>query len=539
MNSSSLKPCLVPARRGFCVLYKERFLYSKYDPQKPVLDLINSLTILADSLILIFSPCLWLGIEELLSKIPKNCRIFAIEDEEELFNFSKSLLKEKKLEHKITLVNTKEFFVQLSGISFYKRVIPIDFSGGVFFHKDEYQKAFVDSRNVINSFWKNRVTLVKFGRLYSKNFFRNLKKNPAQFSIPAHNQIFSRPIIVFGAGESLYNFLKSNLISVLEKFTVIAVDAALPVLHAFNVKQDFVVCQEAQLAIEKNYIGCKTLSTGIFDLASRPQVMNHFKGKKLFFSTNYADSSFFDKMKELNILPQEIPPLGSVGLSAIFISLVLRKNQNVPVLFCGLDFSFSLGKTHSNETSAHKTRLCNTTRLFSIENYEASFKTGAEKIIGKNQFVYTDQTLKNYAEIFSSFFKGTENLFDVSEFGLNLSIPFIKSDEIKKLAERYEKKCQNEYEILFDMELSDSIQEKTVQFLNEEKEALLRLKNLLSNGENAIPKPNPNLQTEVAELLKTREYLYLHFPDGYKKDFTSISFLKRIRNEIDFFLKNF
>ena len=35
-----------------------------------------------------------------------------------------------------------------------------------------------------------------------------------------------------------------------------------------------------------------------------------------------------------------------------------------------------------------------------------------------------------------------------------------------------------------------------------------------------------------------REYLYLHFPDGYKFSL-DLSFLKRVRAEMDFFLKEF
>ena len=42
---------------------------------------------------------------------------------------------------------------------------------------------------------------------------------------------------------------------------------------------------------------------------------------------------------------------------------------------------------------------------------------------------------------------------------------------------------------------------------------------------------------EIKEILKEREYLYLHFPDGYSLSMET-QFLKRIRAEIDFFLKD-
>lgn len=45
-------------------------------------------------------------------------------------------------------------------------------------------------------------------------------------------------------------------------------------------------------------------------------------------------------------------------------------------------------------------------------------------------------------------------------------------------------------------------------------------------------------EEKLLNLLEQHEYLYLHFPDGYKKPNLSQSFLKRIRAEIDFFLKD-
>ena len=44
-------------------------------------------------------------------------------------------------------------------------------------------------------------------------------------------------------------------------------------------------------------------------------------------------------------------------------------------------------------------------------------------------------------------------------------------------------------------------------------------------------------RVEIEKLLAAREYLYLHFPDGLKASF-DLSFLKRVRAEIDFFIKD-
>ena len=57
---------------------------------------------------------------------------------------------------------------------------------------------------------------------------------------------------------------------------------------------------------------------------------------------------------------------------------------------------------------------------------------------------------------------------------------------------------------------------------------LLKIKNLL------IGHTPP---TELEELLTQCGYLYLHFPDGHLGANTDVNFLKRIRAEINYFLK--
>jgi hypothetical protein len=77
-----------------------------------------------------------------------------------------------------------------------------------------------------------------------------------------------------------------------------------------------------------------------------------------------------------------------------------------------------------------------------------------------------------------------------------------------------------------DPELAERIE----AFFEKEENALLRLRNLLSFGGGTTE--------DILKLLENREYLYLHFPDGYKKPSADVGFLKRVRSEIDFFLKD-
>ena len=74
-------------------------------------------------------------------------------------------------------------------------------------------------------------------------------------------------------------------------------------------------------------------------------------------------------------------------------------------------------------------------------------------------------------------------------------------------------------------------------YLDEERLALTKIRDLLSSGEKSqFFEKGTGLSAQIENLLSGREYLYLHFPDGYRLSMDQ-GFLKRVRAEIDFFLK--
>ena len=151
---NSLKPCLVNARQGVSVFYKERFLYSKYCPEKSILDCISNLTFLPDTLILLFSPCLFLGINELLAKLNENCFLLALEDEQPLYELAKTQISKLNLPAKLLKLSSTENIEQcLQSLPKFKRVISLSMSGGTFFHEKEYLNAQKLALNYTGTFW--------------------------------------------------------------------------------------------------------------------------------------------------------------------------------------------------------------------------------------------------------------------------------------------------------------------------------------------------------------------------------------------------
>lgn len=563
-NSFTEKPRLVSAGQGFSILntvnYKGRFLYSKYSPDKAVIQSIENLKILEGTLIVICSPCLWYGLKLLLQKLPAHCNIIALEADGELFSLAQEQLK--------LLKNSGEFTEeQISSVSLFslseshkineylntavssgtlRRALRVDFSAGVSFAPSIYEESTDACEEYIARFWKNRVTLVKMGRLFSRNIFKNLSSSGSTFLLEDIEHSVAKPVIVFGAGESSVNTIQAILNNDLWKhFFILATDASLSTLKSFSITPDAVVGLEAQSVIEKAYIGSRNSRiTLITDIASRPQIKDILGGNTVFFASKFADAEFLKRIKDCGLINDFIPAMGSVGLAAVYIALRLRSSEKIPVFVTGLDFSFTTGATHAKGAPAHLQRLFSSLRTISVENYDASFKEGAFSFIGKNKKrSRSDVILKSYADSFKSLFEKEINLYDAGCSGIELGIPFADSDVVLQTVSS--EQLQSD-ELLCGTPLTSSAVKKSIEYRKEkmqdfyrtEYDALTKIKDLLSSGDKSEYRDmTVSLSDQLYALLEPREYLYLHFPDGYKLS-TDLSFLKRIRAEIDFFLKD-
>ena len=181
---------------------------------------------------------------------------------------------------------------------------------------------------------------------------------------------------------------------------------------------------------------------------------------------------------------------------------------------------------------AQTQRLISQNRLYPPSAYSAAFSPLAEKVPSKDGRVfYTTRTLKNYAELFNGLFCGEENLFDASDSGINLNIMSKKPQPALTGQETSEEGSKSSLHQAF----SDSQKENIKTFLSNEKLALEKLRDVLTGKEKLSPLEQKEYIIKEAS---SREYLFLHFPDGITFKYET-SFLKRIRTEIDFFLKFF
>lgn len=538
MIENNSKPCLVQTPQGFSVSYNGKLLYSKYNPSKAIIQAVENLSILENTIILCFSPVLNYGINELLQKLPNDCYLILCEKNQDLFEFQKEQIA--SLPPKVLRLTPQELFnlsIILQQTNYItkenqlfpsagsiRRVIRLDCSAGVQFEADFYNELYSYCISSIKTFWVNRITLTKFGRKYSRNFFVNLQKLPETTPIEQYFGSVEKSIIVCGAGESLNDGIR-EIEGRRNDFFIICVDTALSSLLKNGIEPDAVFIEEAQSVILKAFIGCKKINTHIFcALSAIPNITHFYNSKQIsFYTTLYTNASFLQELCTKNIVPSVNNPLGSVGLTVVEYALKFRKNNTIPVFVYGLDFSYSKGCTHAKGTMAHLQRLFSTNRLIPVENYTASFSIGTQSFFDQNnKEMITSQNLKNYADLFINKYSSNKNLFTATKKGIQLNIPF-------KSPVRYEKN-----EIHLDNNYNSDYS-SIIDYLKTEKSALLELRDILS-GKIKLSPSETNIKIE--QLAKYREYLYLHFPDGYKFSM-EISFLKRIRTEIDYFLKYF
>ena len=508
------KPCLVQTAQGFSISYRQKFLYSKYDPKKSILQIIENLKLLPQTIILCVSPVLNYGLKELSQKLPDDCLMLGCELEDELYDF----VKENQSIPEVDFSNIKNFsFISKDELfnlgpsilkkhaGIYRRIIRVDFSAAAQFNSDIYDKVIQNVTNALMTFWANRVTLVKFGRKYCTNFFKNLSILDKTTPVQNYFGSVEKPILVFGAGESAQKGIELVKKSAQADYYILCADTALQPLLANKIIPDGVFIEEAQNVICKCFIGTQGADIHLFaGLSSVHSITRYFKPEQIsFFTTEFTQANFIDRFEKAGILPPKNEPFGSVGITAYYYAHIFRKDDSVPIETYGLDFAFSAGRTHTKGTMADNARFQNSNRMKNDANYGAAFNEPAFK---KNEKMFTTPIMARY-----------EQIMDSLDYERDCRAPFDRlrdrdNDKVTGVAEPVE--ARNDV-------------------LRQEADSLEELKSLLT-GETKLPADQ--LEKEITKLIVDREYLYLHFPDGHKFAYTQ-SFLNRVRIEIDYYLK--
>jgi len=552
-------PEIKPARRGYSVRYKDKTLLSTIDPIAKAEQTVAEAERRDRTLYFCPSPLFGYGLDTLLGSLSAGSAVLCVETDSELHALSRSSIDQAILDHpRFALTDIRDeaglcsFVRKTWGSRVFRRVETIKLSGGWQLDNGVYEAMADLLRRDIAVEWGNAMTLVKLGRRFICNALRNLAVLDRIQPITALS-FGSKPILVLGAGPSLdplLDALTARLVRDQEvrPFVVICADTCLSILRERGIVPDLAVILESQFWNMRDFTGLR--DSGIaaaVDLSAYPPSRTILNGPVFFFFTPWTPLRLFDRMQSAGLLPPPLPPLGSVGLTAVELA---RRLGSGPIITAGIDFSFTLDKTHARSSPAHLASLIAHKRTKSLFNTGAVYRSGAFSTVSKSNIpVRSDPALRTYRNLFEQEFAADTRIRDIAGTGLSLGVQSLSVEEaVNLLAEditqrRKDAKTQRKKEsfqttplsffTLRPLRLRASACGNSEEFIKKEKALLEELRAMLTGAA-----PAEKLET----LLDEADYLWAHFPDcagaeGRRPPASDLAFLKRVRAEIDPFIK--
>jgi len=553
-------------------------LVSGIDPHGRAVKIIDAVTVRDRTLYFCPSPIYGHGLFRLLTRLESEApgsAVLCIECDCELYEFSK-----KKIETEVTdnkrlhftnicdSASLSSLVKKIWGARAFRRIETIRLSGGWQLSHQLYDSLFDYLRCEITADWSNSLTLAKLGRLYIRNTLRNLVF-ASHFSPITDLSFGSSPVLVLGAGPSLDEILdvliscfpdisglsgqkcEKTQINSKRPFKIICVDTCIGALKDRNIIPDLIVILESQHWNLRDFIGCRGWNVcSAIDLSSLPESLHMLSGRNFVFITPWTQLEIFKRLGEAGLLPVNLPPLGSVGLTAVELA---RQISSGKIICAGLDFSFTADKYHARGTPGHRSRLNTQNRFRSLFNTQA-YATHSFSAVSKSGFsVFSDPALRGYRNLFEQEFANDSRVFDIEGSGLPLGLKTLTMEEAMNVLgitsdyvhEKYHKykneavfndRCRyNSYvpSINNGSLYPGGIDSRVKLFFECEKIRLSELKEILT-GDTQMNKDR------LLCLINECDYLWAHFPDysgGRFPDLNDISFLKRLRMEIDPMLK--
>ncbi|MDR1400335.1 MAG: DUF115 domain-containing protein [Treponema sp.] len=537
-------PRQLPARRGFSVFYKNKTLLSRIDPIAQAERLVASLSVSGKTLYVCPSPLYAYGLASLLERLDADSAILCVEADEQLFALAHEALGALH-DSRVCLVFAgcgvaplRAFVKKRWGSRAFQCVHTLRLTVGWQLFPALYEELVVALRRDLLTDLSNAMTLTRLGRLYIRNAIRNLPFLAHSLSFDAIATRFgAAPVLVLGAGPSLDPVLDrlapDPAVHARETrpFRIVCVDTSLGALRARDIPPDLVVALESQHWNLRDFVGLGGWNAPLaMDLSALPATKDTLGSELALFATEWTPLRFFTRLKAAGLMPETFPPLGSVGLSATAIALRVSTG---PLIVAGLDFSFTLDHYHARDTPSHRELLRRQSRLNSPINAAAAFRAGTFIACSKSGLpTRSDPALNTYRNLFEDEFSGEARLYDIEGPGLSLGLKTLSMQAALALLQKASPSSVAP-------SLSPHIEASSISsFIQNEVAMLHSLKAMLCGDRAASPE-------ELEPLLLACDYLWAHFPDRAGKVPPSmplsmdISFLKRVRVEIDFMLRLF
>ena len=416
-------PLPVDTGSGITVTYLGRHLYPSRGPVRSAEDRAKAAVLRPQTLVFLPSPLLFYGVTQLLEMLPPSCHLLCIETDQKLMALSSSRTEAALLDDpRITYARTESVSVVVSiaeslDLSRFRRCLLVSLTGGYALNRRLYDEMMVAVEDRIGRYWQNRMTEMRMGRLWMRNLFRNL---PA---VEHHAGDLAActdgPIVVLGAGESL-EALIPKLPAIRKRCHLMAVDTALPSLHDAGVTPDLVVVVEGQPLNYMDFLSDPQSGARVVcDLTSFPGLLRQILGPKHYFVSRFADCGIFSRMGAAGLLPDMIPPLGSVGVVAVYLALRMTRG---PVFISGIDFCYPAGKPHARGAPSHRLSLKNQSRVSPVGFYSSSLTRPRLRVEGKDGAICeTDLVMQGYRDTLYRMIEREPRVHDLAPTGLRIT----------------------------------------------------------------------------------------------------------------------
>jgi hypothetical protein len=312
---------------------------------------------------------------------------------------------------------------------------------------------------------------------------------------------------VLGAGPSLDRFFTDY-----RGGLIVCVDTALPALRSHGLRADLAVALEAQHWNLRDFIGCyDTVRALAMDMSALPLTPALSGGTTYLFFTPWTPLHIFGRLLSAGLLPLEMPPLGNVGITAY--ALARRLFPAAEIIPHGLDFAFTIDRYHCRDSPGHIDTLRKLNRFHSLFPIDAALRPSAFPLrpspsaislppptrpsIG-GEPLRQDPVMRRYEEVFSDVRRNNIGFSPSSRSNVNVT------------------------------------HKTATAFMREIYAELTRIRRILSGEKKASAE-------ELRALLTRNDFLFAHYPDyaatTAPANLDDLSFLKRIRAEIDTFIK--
>jgi hypothetical protein len=423
------EPLLENTGRGFTVYYRNRSLYSSSEPREGAHRRAAAARLADRALVLVPGLGLGYGLELLLQKLPAGSSLLCVETDASLWALAASFPPPTHPRLKVVFsLQAAIGAARELGLYRFRRVQLVPLCGSYHLDRAGYDAILGALEEEIRQFWQNRITLAHMSRLWLRNLFANLVALASGDESPAPpERARARPILVAGAGPSLEAALP-RIARVRERLTLLAVDTALPVLADAGLPPDWVYALDAQHYNLEDFLPSRDPALLLLcDLSSCPAVIRQFP-RRAAFATRFAPLALFDRLQAANLLPPELPPLGSVGVTAVQAALGLTLG---PVLLAGLDFCYPGGRTHARGAPSHRRALMACSRLAPPGSaaFEALAARPLLRVAGKGGRRYpSDLVLRSYAQQLQALARASGRLYDLGGEGLETGARPLASD---------------------------------------------------------------------------------------------------------------